>query len=1149
MPRRSAHSTDPGRPLSAVVRPESTHLRAATITERGGVRPTYRFSDKSITLLRLLTQSTESERAERAWAVIGPYGAGKSSFGQLLVSLLASSDYWAREALQNLEQVDAQLSEQVARLSDRYLAVTALGSADGLERALLSAIDDTLASAAPRSRERRRVRDAMTAAGHGAAIEAIHDALVVAARTHKAGVFLIVDEFGRFLDGDHQEASRTLALIQDLAELANRSTGPQLHVVVMLHQNFDDYAASLARSRRNEWAKVQGRFRQFSFQEDPSALYESIASSIQIAEEANEAIGAWAELVLDEVRELAPFMGQDFWTDLVRRTYPLHPLATFALPRLGALLGQNERSLFAFMGSSEPRSLRTFLESQLFDAGALPTLRLDGLYDYFMRGQAGAALPSRTRRSIALAQSALEQLDDGDGVATQVVKTLAVLSPIADRSFLKPTGACLRAATGLRADGLEHVLEKLTADNVLLWREHSQQYVLNPGTDFDIESAIEYAITELGPDLDVPAVIEDALHVKSIVARRHSLERGTARVFQPTFVSDVVPESRVEHWSEINVRPDGVIRFVLAGDPGELERSRNAAEAVSDPLTITVVPDAPIPCVELAREYRAIKTVMGQSVIAADRVARAELELRLGEVRDAIARTVAPLLNPGHSWWYQGGLPPFQPQSARDVQRLLSSVCDDVFERSPSINNELVNRRKLSSSVVVAVKKILSELLAGTSDEGLGLDGNRPEVSVFRSLFQDSGWYSQVEGVWRIRRPSQRAGNWHSLWHEIESFLGECEREPHTLSELWDRLARPPFGLRAGVMPILTMAVFIANRDRVCLFENGTYLPRWSTEHYDRIVRFPGSFTIRSLVLDGAEGEALQRMTRALPVAEVAPVETDGAALNTFLSRLFGWYRVLPDYSRKTQRLSPSARQLRAALMTTPDPVALVLQRIPDALGLPPITGRTPELVLDQLEVSLAEAAGEVAAAYPRLLDELVSVQASVLGVSTSWPGVRQRYTKLAAMLRGYRLSDAAAVVLLRGADSSLPDAEWCESVGAAVVGQAPKHWSEGDVRLCEQKLPELVHEIVEAADARVRLARRQGDTAVRGYRVLVQSSDGSDYEVVSSGGSFTSPDDETCLVIATVEQALDALPLGLRRDLLAHLMQRATEPQEETDG
>jgi hypothetical protein len=206
------------------------------------------------------------------------------------------------------------------------------------------------------------------------------------------GLLIIVDEFGKFLEqAAWQGDLPDLAVVQYLAELATGLQDPQILFFVLLHQGFQHYASSLSRQQWLEWAKIQGRFRQIDFNEEPDNLYDVIATSLHrkcTSRAVHAAVEAWVCRVWSQVQHLPAFASTtqtDFWPQLLRHAYPLPPLVLYALPRLSARLGQHERTLFAFLASDDPLGLKSFLRRTPQGTATLPSLTLDYLFDYRKR--------------------------------------------------------------------------------------------------------------------------------------------------------------------------------------------------------------------------------------------------------------------------------------------------------------------------------------------------------------------------------------------------------------------------------------------------------------------------------------------------------------------------------------------------------------------------------------------------------------------------------------------------------------------------------------------------------------------------------------------------------------------------------------------
>jgi hypothetical protein len=93
-------------------------------------------------------------------------------------------------------------------------------------------------------------------------------------------VAIIWDEFGRHLEGLAAEGrARDLDQVQRLAEWTSRAKDPTASLTLLLHQNLSAYAARLNQTSRNEWKKIEGRFRQLRFVEDSKELYSLVAAA------------------------------------------------------------------------------------------------------------------------------------------------------------------------------------------------------------------------------------------------------------------------------------------------------------------------------------------------------------------------------------------------------------------------------------------------------------------------------------------------------------------------------------------------------------------------------------------------------------------------------------------------------------------------------------------------------------------------------------------------------------------------------------------------------------------------------------------------------------------------------------------------------
>ena len=193
-------------------------------------------------------------------------------------------------------------------------------------------------------------------------------------------VIIVIDEFGKNLDFmSHHPHKGDIFLLQQLAEVDS------VYLWVCLHQAFDEYAAGLSTTQRQEWRKIQGRFEDISFVESTGQMLNMITRSIKQSEEAyfNKALSKWAKEALISIRNTNLSNKSYFTLDTIKSMYPLHPITAISLIELCRRFAQNDRTLLSFLCSGDWGAMPAFLEREIYNDTTLPAMGLDYLYDYF----------------------------------------------------------------------------------------------------------------------------------------------------------------------------------------------------------------------------------------------------------------------------------------------------------------------------------------------------------------------------------------------------------------------------------------------------------------------------------------------------------------------------------------------------------------------------------------------------------------------------------------------------------------------------------------------------------------------------------------------------------------------------------------------
>lgn len=527
--------------LDKLIAVNSRFARSVSITrdaQRGDALDGYILTPNGHDILRRLVFALRGDSSTRAWSLTGPFGSGKSSFGLLTAQLLSADDRIRQHARKFLTSADPALSEMcfgqgspLAKKAWRLLPVLVTGSRQPLEKALAASLASSLRAVAVRGRPPQiidRLERLVTQKEPvGTAIVGLFEEAneyLERSGSETSGLLLIVDELGKFLEfGASNPEQGDVFVLQELAEAATRSKRPFLFITI-LHQALDRYADHMSPGRRAEWAKVQGRFEDVAFEERSEQLLRLLSHAIR--QEAPDAD-------LKPLRKQAKTLGLEAFIIGIRAgampaaelqeclagCYPLHPLTAVVLGPLFRQLAQNERSLFAFLASSEPFGFQEFLLANTVKGGAY---RLDCLYDYVMASLGPSLFAQHRGKLWSEVQTALDRLHDASETEIRLAKTIGLLQALGPAAGIPASAAVLRAALrGVATDAqVDEGLNTLSKKSVVVFRRHTGSYALWEGSDVDIEDRLLAARRSVEREQSLAEFLKRQVPPQPLIARR-----------------------------------------------------------------------------------------------------------------------------------------------------------------------------------------------------------------------------------------------------------------------------------------------------------------------------------------------------------------------------------------------------------------------------------------------------------------------------------------------------------------------------------------------------------------------------------------------------------------------------------------------------
>lgn len=1045
--------------LDAYVQVNSRFRRSVNLEQdagRQGSLDGYILTPSVRSSLERLLVALQAPGRERAWTLTGPYGSGKSALAVFLSNLVSSEDVATRRHARSLFAKNGTARTGAVTLHPVLLTCERAPLDQLLLRALHTSLSEFYATRrgakpkvlrrisgvldAPDSRKSQESRSSVVVECFVEAAAAIHEST-------GAGLLLILDETGKALEFAARHPERgDIFLLQALAEAAARTGPSPFAMLAILHQAFEQYAHRLGTEQRNEWAKVQGRFSDIAFQESVDQLIHLTACALERV--ASPPVRPrWKELVKATSSAVSSATGwkESVLVDSLEGCWPLHPLTAVLLgPVFRGRFAQNERSLFAFLASDEPFGFREFLRT----ASADTAYTLDRLYDYLVANLANRIF-GEEGKAWAEIESALRRLPrSAEDIDARVLKTCGLISIFGSTAGLRASVSVIGRAIGDEV-GARAAIKRLEKASLLVFRRFKDSYCIWEGSDVDVDALVREGYSRIAPTFSLREILGRFASARHILARRHSFRTGTLRYFEVSYIQG--DDLRAPLNLPQDPDADGSILLMLPRSEHEAAELRARlrqplvffTQCQSDRPVVVGVPKAFSQLSELAKELYVLEDVLSATpTLQTDRIALRELTGRIDAIRELLDHEIDATFGPdGCDWHTRGGARLASP-TPRQFMKWLSELCDEAYNKAPVIRNELLNRRSLSSAAARARRVLMEAMVLKAGEPRLGFDGYPPEMSMYLSLLESANLHCKVGSRWRFAEPppdSSIAG----VWQEIAEFLNATERERLSLQELYQRLRRPPFGLKDGPIPVLVCAALLSYDSEIAIYENGSFVPQLSPSHIERLLRSPEGFHVRLCRISGGRLAVLERLGRALLGGD----QKERKTVLEIVRHIMKFVSALPDYVRNTPELSTQALQIRNNLLVARDPAHLLFTELPVACGLTPFEAgvRAKPQAVDAFFDALRKHLGELETAYPNLLARIEQMVGTAFGDTTIGPELRNQLRRRAERVVALAAEPRLKAFLLRVADEALDHQDWVVSLGTHLASKPPNSWSSAD--------------------------------------------------------------------------------------------------------
>lgn len=599
-----------------------------------------------------------------------------------------------------------------------------------------------------------------------------------------SGMFIIFDEFSKFLESSGDSLSKNLKIIQDYAELASRSSvDEQLHICCVTHKSLALYKTS---DKIDSFKTVEGRFKEVKFNRSLDENYQIISAAInnigaqEIAKQFVESNSHfYSELSLFE-----PFRKDVDLNDLFYGCFPLNPMTVYSLIQLSELVAQNERTLFTFISDTDDNSFNSFIHSN-----SSGLFNVDKIYDYFgplMKREEGNDIRNIWYRS----EGTLSRVTDQE--SRKIIKAIAVILMINDMDNYPASEEMISLSTMIPKDVVASKINDLIEQHYLRKNILNNLLSFTTSNNKEIEDKISIIAQSKILSISFDTVLDDINESRYLLPRRYNEQNKITRFYKVSFIT----EEQLQNLNSFEIYrergfSDGLVLNLIRQEMSEKDIVNRFLE-FNDNRVILRYPTHPVnPLLfeELIRHV-ALQEILYKG--GNDPVLTNEIDLLLQETDEDIKELIAIGFESDYKCVSS------LVSDYTDFNDLLSKQMDLVFTKRLVFNNELINKNTVSAVYQKAANNVIEDLINKRETE---YSPTSPETTIKKSVVDKMDQIDAKEVI-----------------SEIKSRIIHAETEKLRISMLVDKYTNAPYGIRLGIMTMIISKCINELSDNILLY-------------------------------------------------------------------------------------------------------------------------------------------------------------------------------------------------------------------------------------------------------------------------------------------------------------------------------------------
>lgn len=719
------------------------------------------------------------------------------------------------------------------------------------------------------------------------------------------GIYIVFDEFSKFIEGqDKISSGLNMKLVQDVCEMASDSKDPQIYITLVAHKPIKEYGTRLSQETINSFIGIEGRI-------DAEVMFKTSAkNNYELIENAIIKDGFEVEKLPSNVSKMyfsentisdnyavpgyeAEFTREDFEKIVVKGCYPLTPTAAYLLLSISEKVAQNERTLFTFISKDEPGSMPEYVRSSCSKNGlasSIWSIMPDTIFDYFINLFKDEADDIKSIYQKAVAALEITKIYSDNVILNRIIKTLAVMM-IADNSQELPWNEdMLRLAVNLNyskdaKEKFSDAIDRLESIGVVEI-DGNNFYKFKTIEGKELESVIQERWRLVTNENGIKDVLQDIYPNKYVFPKKYNYEFGMTRFYRYSFcdVRSFLALKNSDVFFENTTFCDGRIICLFQNDEKNYSKeiqkkllefrsykivvmyAHKIFEIEDDVLKLQVL-------IDIVEDYRFIEK--NSRLIPEINGLRESLE---NKISDYLVSSYGRFGEYDVAYYYDGEV---VVSSSGNITECIDELCYKIFNATPVINNEFVNKQNITTGATKTARKNIMERLLKNESVNDYMTGTSQDSTIFRALFVRNGLYKET--------PEERISNVIDIF---DTYISECTGRRNKVSEVISVLTKEPYGLRLGLLPIYFAYVLGKKTSDVVVYYGDKEIPLTT----DTVINMCDSPEQYELYVSESDAEREAYLDSLIDMFNVAiDINSNESRIAQIFNSMQKWYRALPQ--------------------------------------------------------------------------------------------------------------------------------------------------------------------------------------------------------------------------------------------------------------